>query len=274
MPGSIEPQSFKEMEQSGWHAKAVSYDDLFGPVTRDAMGPMLDATGVTAGMTVLDVACGPGYGAAEAAARGAKPIGVDFAANMVATAKRNYSDIEFRHGDAEDLAFDGASFDAVICPFGILHMARPEQAMKEALRVLNRGGRYAFTVWALPEKHEFFKLVMPIIQAHADMTVPMPEAPPIFRYSDHDTCRRALAGVGFENIDVIEIPLVFKAASPQRVVDLLHRGTVRTSAVLDLQTPDVQARIDAEILSAAEALQAQSGLDLAFPAVMASGQKP
>ena len=79
MPGSIEPQRFKEMEQSGWHAKAVSYNDLFGPVTRDAMGPMLDATCVTAGMTVLDVACGPGYGAAEAAARGATPIGIDFA---------------------------------------------------------------------------------------------------------------------------------------------------------------------------------------------------
>ena len=153
-------------------------------------------------------------------------------------------------------------------------MAQPEQAMKEAFRVLKAGGRYAFTVWASPDKHEFFKLTMPVIQTHADMSVPMPEAPPIFLYSDHDTCRRALTGAGFDIIDVVELPLVFKAASPQSIVDLLHHATVRAAALIDLQTQDVRARVDTDILAAAKAHQAQSGLDLAFPAVMAVGQKP
>lgn len=75
MPCPESTQSFKDMEQSGWHAKAASYDDLVGPVTRDAMAPLLDAVGVTAGSTVLDVASGPGYGAAAAAARGARRLG-------------------------------------------------------------------------------------------------------------------------------------------------------------------------------------------------------
>lgn len=222
----------------------------------------------------MDVASGPGYAASAAAARKAKPIGVDFADNMLLTAKRHYPDIDFRHGDAENLAFDDNSFDAVVCPFGILHMPQPQRAMAKAFRVLKPGGRYAFTVWAAPEKNEFFKVVLPIIQAHADMKVPLPEAPPIFLYSDHKTCRQTLTDVGFDNVDVVELPLIFKARSSQRVLDLLHDATVRTSALLSLQTKDVQSQINAEIVAAMEARQAQSGLDLAFPAVLASAQKP
>jgi SAM-dependent methyltransferase len=274
MPNPKSTQSFKEMERSGWHAKAVSYDDLFGPITRDAMGPLLDAAGVHAGSTVLDVASGPGYGAAMAAARGAIPVGIDFADNMGATAKRNYPNINFCHGDAENLAFKGACFDAVICAFGILHMPQPQKAMAEAFRVLKPGGRYAFTVWASPDKNEFFKVALSAIQTHGNMDVPLPEAPPTFLYSDYGTCREALRNVGFSNIDVIELPLVFKAGSPQRVLDLLHHGTVRTSALLVLQTREVQSKINTQVLTDMETRQVQSGLDLAFPAVMASGQKP
>lgn len=145
MPNPKSTQSFKEMERSGWHAKSVSYDDLFWPITRDAMGPLLDAAGVDANSTVLDVASGPGYGAATTAARGSIPVGIDFADNMVATAKRNYPNIDFRRGDAENLAFNDDCFDAVICAFGILHMPQPQKAMAEAVRVLKPGGRYVFT---------------------------------------------------------------------------------------------------------------------------------
>jgi len=238
------------------------------------MEPLLDATDVTSDSTVLDVASGPGYGAAAAAARGATPIGIDFAADMVVTAKRNYPEVDFRHGDPENLPFADRSFDAVICAFGILHMPQPQRAMAEAFRVLKPGGRYAFTVWASPDKNELFKVVTPAIQMHADMEIPLPEGPSFFLYSDHEICRQTLKDVGFHNVDVVELPLVFKAGSPQRVLDFLHDGTVRLSTLLSLQPQEVQSRIDAEIVAAMAAHQARSGVDLAHPAVMASGQKP
>ena len=95
---------------------------------------------------------------------------------MIATAKRNYPNINFRHGDAENLAFKDASFDAVICAFGILHMPQPQKAVAEAFRVLKSGGRYAFTAWASADKNEFFEIVLPAIKTHANMDVPLPEA--------------------------------------------------------------------------------------------------
>jgi ubiquinone/menaquinone biosynthesis C-methylase UbiE len=69
---------------------------------------------------------------------------------MVAAARRRYPRIEFREGDVENLAFDPASFDAVVRAFGILHIADPDKAIAEAYRVLRPDGRFAFTVWAGP----------------------------------------------------------------------------------------------------------------------------
>jgi ubiquinone/menaquinone biosynthesis C-methylase UbiE len=48
---------------------------------------------------------------------------------MIAEARQNFPETEFREGDGENLAFDDGSFDAVICAFGLLHMAAPDRAI-------------------------------------------------------------------------------------------------------------------------------------------------
>ena len=106
--GGIVAETFRELEHQGWHAKAESYDALAGRITELAAAPLLDAIGVNPGISLLDVASGPGYIAAAAAARGARVVGVDFAAGMVETARRRYPTIDFREGDAENLAFPNA----------------------------------------------------------------------------------------------------------------------------------------------------------------------
>ncbi|MDR3472404.1 MAG: class I SAM-dependent methyltransferase [Devosia sp.] len=116
---------FKQLEQEGWDAKAQSYDDLLGQVTRSAASPLLDAVKLVPGMRILDVATGPGYVAVDAAARGAEAVGIDFAPEMAALAGRLNPGLDFRQGDAEHLDFADASFDAVVCAFGVLHFADP-----------------------------------------------------------------------------------------------------------------------------------------------------
>jgi ubiquinone/menaquinone biosynthesis C-methylase UbiE len=147
--------SFKGLEYAGWQKGAASYDDLFGSVTRFAMVPLLDATDVRAGSQVLEVCCGPGYGAGAALSRGASAVGIDFAPAMVEAARRRYPKAVFKQGDAEALDLDTGAFDAVICAFGINHLQRPESAIAEALRVLRPGGKYAFTMWCVPGKSNF-----------------------------------------------------------------------------------------------------------------------
>lgn len=67
---SYDPASFKGMEQAGWEKNAASYDGLFGSITRHAIEPLLDATAVGQGTSVLDLCCGPGYVAAAAGGPG------------------------------------------------------------------------------------------------------------------------------------------------------------------------------------------------------------
>jgi SAM-dependent methyltransferase len=74
------------------------------------------------GMTVLDVACGTGNLAIPAARTGAIVTGVDIAPNSVEQARQNAKaeglNARFDEGDAEELPYDDASFDAVVTMFG------------------------------------------------------------------------------------------------------------------------------------------------------------
>ena len=148
---TIDPAAFRQFEHQGWQEVASRYHVGFAAVTTQSVSALLDAAQVTTGTSVLDVACGPGYAAGAAAARGARAIGVDFSSEMVEEARRRYAGGEFREGDAEALSFPDSSFDAVVLNFGMLHLGRPEQALAEAHRVLRAGGRIAFTVWDTPD---------------------------------------------------------------------------------------------------------------------------
>src|SRR5215470_2502040 len=101
----IDPHSFREFEHSGWEKVPQRYREAWGNLTAQAIEPLLDAADVKKNTKVIDIATGPGFVAAAAAKRGAMVVGVDFSAAMVAEAQRNYPEVEFREGDAEQLPF-------------------------------------------------------------------------------------------------------------------------------------------------------------------------
>lgn len=271
--GEREP-TFKEQELAGWGAKARAYDDYAGRITTQIVEALLDAAAVQAGTELLDVACGPGYLAGAAARRGANATGIDFAPAMLSEAKRNFPRAEFRQGDAEALQFESGGFDAVVCGFGLGHMPEPDKALLEAFRVLRPGGRYAFSWWCAPDKHEFFALVMGAVKAHGTLDVPLPPAPPMFRFSDAAECKRALSCAGFSDPGVQEHALRFDLQSPQGALDLISRSSVRTAMVLDLQSPEARARIEEAILAGVQAYKRERGFSIGWPALVASGRKP
>ena len=135
------------------------------------------------------------------------PLALACVSSMWPVDRARYPRIEFREGDAENLAFDTASFDAVVSAFGILHCADPDKAIAEAYRVLRSDGRYAFTVWMGPDRHDFFAIVLKAIETHGNMQVSLPPAPPIFRFSDPAECRKVLTQAGFVDASVLELAL-------------------------------------------------------------------
>src|SRR5262249_20799527 len=215
---------------------ARPYRDAFSSLTVQSVAPLLDAVAVAPGLRLLDVACGPGDASAAAALRGAQVTGVDFAAAMGEQGSRLQPRLTLRTGDAGSQPSDDASFDAVIVNFGVLHCADPDRAIAGAFRVLAPGGRFAFTVWAPPEKCEGFAIVLRAIEQHGRLDVPLPEGPPFFRFADPEESRGALAAAGFADAAVRELSLRWRLPTPESLLEAFFEGGVRTRGPLSAQT--------------------------------------
>jgi len=268
------PQSWKDIERAGWTRNAAEYDARAGQMTTVVVDAMLAAVEAGTGVRLLDVCCGPGYIAGAAAVRGATAVGVDITPAMIEEARRRYPDAEFHEGDAENLGFADASFEAVTCAFGLLHLPDARRAIAEAFRVLAPGGRYAFAVWSPPEKARLLELALKAITAHADMDVPLPKPPAMFEFSDPEVARAALEQTGFGKVAVQEVPIAFEGKSPEDVFDWFDKTTVRTMAVFRLQSPAVQKHIRDAILDGAQAYASAGALRIPCPALIYQARKP
>lgn len=261
---------FKNFERAGWENVVAEYASGFGDLTMQSIDALLDAVAAGPGVRLLDVASGPGYVAAAAAARGAVATGVDFSAPMVAEAAKRYPQIAFRHGDAEALPFGDHSFDAVTMNFGLLHLAHPDRALAEAQRVLRAGGRFAFTVWAKPEETAGFGITLGAIQTHGTFSVPLPEGPPFFRFSDWAESARALKAAGFIAPEFKKIPQTWRLASVDALFDVMRTATVRTAGLLGHQTPEALTSIRVMMGNACGLYQKNGVVELPMPAVLAA----
>ena len=107
------------------------------------------------GATVLDVGCGTGTSAIPAAENvgpKGKVIAVDLADRLLAIARRkavarNLENIEFRHGDMENLEYPDQHFDAVICVFAIFFVQDVAKQIRELWRMVRPNGQLAITTW-------------------------------------------------------------------------------------------------------------------------------
>jgi SAM-dependent methyltransferase len=268
------PSAFHAFERAGWESIPRAYQDGFGALTTQAVGPLLDAARVGPGVRVLDVATGPGYVAAAAARRGAAVVGLDFSAAMLAEARRHHPEIDFQVGDAEALPFPEGAFDAVVMSFGLLHLARPDQALAEAHRVLRSGARIGFTVWAPPDVAVAFGIVLGAVERHGRLDVPLPPGPPFFRFSEPAEARRVLLGLGFQAPETRIVPQVWRLPSGDALFDVMRDGTVRTAGLLRAQTAEALKAIRAEIREAVARYRRDAAIELPMPAVLSSAVKP
>jgi SAM-dependent methyltransferase len=135
-------------------AKSLGYSDTqVGNVSEANLG--LGCGNPTAlgeikeGEVVLDLGSGAGldcFLAADKVGEKGKVIGVDFTDSMIQKATQNakkygYNNVEFRHGDIEDLPIDDNSVDTILSNCVINLVPDKANAFKEAYRVLKKGGK-------------------------------------------------------------------------------------------------------------------------------------
>jgi demethylmenaquinone methyltransferase/2-methoxy-6-polyprenyl-1,4-benzoquinol methylase len=107
-----------------------------------------DLASLREGEVALDVCCGTGDLALELKRRvgaGGKVVGLDFSEPMLALARaksvRLDAGVEFRHGNALELPFADASFDAATVGFGVRNLVDLRRGVLELARVVRPGRR-------------------------------------------------------------------------------------------------------------------------------------
>ncbi len=107
----------------------------------------IDALGAAVEGSVLDVACGPGILSAAIAKSARDVVAFDLTPEMLKKAAQRckeagLANVSFREGNAAELPFADAAFDAAVTRLSVHHFDRPERVMSEIFRVLRPGGRF------------------------------------------------------------------------------------------------------------------------------------
>jgi ubiquinone/menaquinone biosynthesis C-methylase UbiE len=131
-----------------YDASPLAFWDYFGRRT-------IELASISSGSRVLDVCCGAGASAlpaAEAVGPTGNVIGVDLANQLLESARtkavqRRLDNIEFEVGDMLSMRFPVASFDAVVCVFGIFFVPDMAKAVSELWSRIRSGGKLAVTTW-------------------------------------------------------------------------------------------------------------------------------
>ncbi len=123
---------------------------------------------VRPGDHVIDVCCGTGDLAIAALPVAGDVVGLDFAEAMLARARKKSSVVEWVQGDALNLPFDAASFDAATVGFGVRNLDDLERGLAELHRVVKTGGRVAVLEITQPQG-----LLAPFFRLWFDILVPL-----------------------------------------------------------------------------------------------------
>jgi SAM-dependent methyltransferase len=262
--------AFKAFEAAGWSERAATFERLVARATAEAIEPLLDAAGVTAGTRVLDVGCGLGTLAAAAAARGARATGVDLAEGMLEAARRRHPELELVLGDVEDLPFADGAFDAVAAAFVINHLPDPERGASELVRVARPGGHVALAMWGPLDEVALLGLPTAAAVAAGLDDRAIPAGPSAERFTDAAELTALLDRAGLEGLTLGEVAFSLHVGGFEELWAGILGGTVRVGARL-ATAPD---RARAELERLAEPLRTGDGYALPTTIRIAAGRKP
>ncbi len=180
-------------------AQAEQYESSFVPALFAQWAPWLvEAAGLQEGQTVLDVACGTGVVAREAADRGAGPVvGLDLNESMLAVARRIRPDIEWRRGDAAELPFADDSFDVVLCQAAMMFFPDPDRALREMARITVAGGSLVVQVFASLGDQPAYGPLVDVVGRYAGSDA-RELMGTYWRLGDLDDLHRQIAAAGLE----------------------------------------------------------------------------
>jgi ubiquinone/menaquinone biosynthesis C-methylase UbiE len=240
------PEDAKRRAAFAYNAASDVYDDsALG--FRDYFGrKTVEKLNLGEGARVLDVCCGSGASAipaAELVGPSGCVLGIDLADRLLTLARekarqRALQNITFRVGDMLELHDQPASFDVVLCVFGIFFVPNMSEAVRELWRFVRPGGELAITTvgpnFLEPANSAFWRTILEL----------RPELHKAFnpwdRINDPETLRQMLREGGVEAGAVIAENNWHPIHSPEDwwtiVLGSGYRGTVEQLTPTEVTT--------------------------------------
>lgn len=226
---------------------------IFEPYATD-MAHRVQARGPS---RVLELAAGTGVvtrALASALPPGTAIVATDLNHAMLerAAAVGTARPVEWRQADALALPFPDASFDAVVCQFGVMFFPDRPRAFAEARRVLRPGGTLLFSTWDRIEDNDFAHEVTLALE------VMFPADPPRFLartphgYHDEGEIRAALRAAGFDGIVIETVERRSVAPSARDVALAFCQGTPLRSEIEARDPGRLEEATDAAAAAVAE----------------------
>ena len=227
--GSTRPSALEELRARQQQVWSSGDYGRIAQITVPLAAELASAVGLRAGARVLDVACGTGHVALEAARSFCDVTGIDYVPALVNVARRRAEAeglrIDFREADAEQLPFDDDSFDYVLSAIGVMFTADHDRAAGELTRVCRPGGRIGLASWT---PTGFVGQLLTAVGAHVS---PLPAAKPPTRWGTEETIRELL-GERVHDVTAYTASATPRFRSPGHFADffLTHYGPTHTAA--------------------------------------------
>lgn len=144
----------------------------------------------------------------------------------------NPASITFETADATALPFADASFDTVVCQFGVMFFPDKHQAYSEVSRVLKPGGRYLFSAWGSLEANPFAYVANELLKSL------FPDNPPgfyevPFSYHAPEVIEQDVARAGFDTVTVETVTIESTISSAEDFATGLVYGNPLSDEVID-----------------------------------------
>lgn len=180
-----------------WAHESDALDAMLDPLGRTG----LNALNVQQGECVLDIGCGAGATTRQIVAMGARAVGVDISAPLLAKAKGQSNDaLKYILADCSVDALPGP-FDAAYSRFGVMFFPDPVAAFAHIRTAMRPGGRLAFVCWG-PLSQNTWATEPMLAVAHFMEKAPEPMDPNVpgpFAFSQPERATSILTQAGWRD---------------------------------------------------------------------------
>ncbi len=260
---TFDAERFKRDSRSSWDAAAAGWEKWWPLFERSAQGVsnrLVELARIKSGDRVLDIATGTGEPAITAARKvgaNGRVIGTDHSPGMLEVARRRaaslgLTNVEYHEGDAASLKEPRASFDAIVCRWGLMFVPDLNAAVRGIHDMLKPGGWLATAVWDSGDKVPMITIAGPQVRAMLGIALPPPGTPNPMSLADTSILERALTSVGFHDFKVEPMNVVFEFESPHKFLESRKDISYDFRSAMASQPLEVQRKLEEVVIKEAQ----------------------